>query len=98
MTKVSFYPHLIIYIFQAKLDDSIYRKDYVEYPIEDKGPGDINLRATNYTLGTDVFDQRYKSISKTDYLPPVNAENAKLDQQKKNDLRAHHFALGMYIK
>lgn len=85
---------MIINIFKAKPEDSIYRKDYVEYPIDEKGQGDINLRATNYTLGTDVFDHRYKSISKTDYLPPVNAENAKLDQQKKNDLRSHHFALG----
>lgn len=85
---------MIIYIPKAIHDDSIYRKDYIEYPIEDKGQGDINLRATNYTLGTDVFDHRYKSINKTDYLPPVNAENAKLDQQKKNDLRSHHFAFG----
>lgn len=55
----------------------------------------LNLRGTHYSLGSDKIDKDYQSIAKSDYLPPPsNLKNAKLNDEKKNDLRNHHFLLG----
>ena len=79
--------------------DSIYRRDYVEYPIDANSLNtkDPNLRGTHYSLG-DHSNTNYQSINKSDYLPPPqNLESAKLNDEKKNDLRNHHFLLGDYL-
>lgn len=58
---------------------------------------DPNLRGTHYSLG-DHSNTNYQSINKSDYLPPPqNLESAKLNDEKKNDLRTHHFLLGDYL-
>jgi hypothetical protein len=47
-------------------------------------------------LGVENSRNEYQSINKSDYVaPPHHLESAKLNDEKKNDLRTHHFLLGV---
>lgn len=97
LTEVRIFSFLSENPFIEVPKDSIYRRDYVEYPIDagSLNPNDPNLRGTHYSLGNDKDQAQYTSINKSDYLPPPShLESAKLNDEKKNDLRTHHFLLG----
>ena len=53
------------------------------------------MRKTNFVLGKD--EEKLDSIFKTSYLPPEKIDNAKLNDEKRKDLRTHHFVFGNLI-
>ena len=52
----------------------------------------IKLTKTNYKLGTD--DTNYRSEATNSFVRPGKQKVAKLNEEKLNDLRKHHFHLG----
>jgi hypothetical protein len=75
---------------------SIYKKDYPEWPMENKDQA-INsnlLRKTHFVAGTEDQNNRFTSMYKEDFLQHPPNQSPQLSEETQKDLRKHHFTYG----
>lgn len=72
------------------------QKDYPPHPLtlNDQYGKDINLRAAHFQLGDFNNKNFYATTNNAKYPHRDGFRPEKLNEQKKEDLRTHHFSLG----
>ena len=75
------------------------QRDYPPYDINPSGSvgKELNLKASHFELGNYSAKNLYATTNLCKYPPHFGFHPEKLNEEKKNDLRTHHFNLGLTI-
>ena len=76
------------------------RKDYPPHPLTSSEifGKEINLRAAHFQLGDFSNKNFYATTNNAKYPNHEGFRPEKLNEEKKEDLRTHHFSLGIFRK
>lgn len=76
------------------------RRDYIPFEVEPHSSlgKELNLKASHFELGSYPNKNLYATTNLCKYPPHFGFLPEKLNEEKKNDLRTHHFNLGFSVK